>query len=908
MHWAEDISKSTSDVTNAVGSLLDTSPLRFLCGIFRRYHSTDKSCTTPVSMISLCATKKPAMSPTGDEPPHLVVVKEVSAAPMDDARTGLRHVHPLFRLQHLRNLIEAQRALIARLEEHGLMSFTVLEAGGRLGAGVSTNGLSVDAPMSESANGFARTAVNVRGCAVVATAHAALYEPTATLFLFQEYVPAQSLEQLLQLLPMAPPPRAAAAGESDGGGVSGAAANSGESDAAANSSGRKPPITFCRKLPVAHVVTAIIKEFLTRLRNLHRGDIPHAHIRPSSVLLSVDATDRETFRYNVWLDNVNVLCTRSPLQDDDLWRWYAPEVSLEDLVDVEARTQWPEHLVEKWKRADIFAAGLLVSFLLTGSRPFDACSLAQMLACRTKESEFMTLGLPNSDHYTKRLNSRSKTRNPHGAKLEEIVQRCTSWCPLNRPSVEVLLQEIELLYRHNPDAEQHDDDADDGDNISNHEIFRAHAPSPALPPPAPSPPLIQPAQFNFFRQSMPASHPGSPQNPLVGRATTGSSTSIVMTYGNSLPIVAADVSGGEQEEPVVSTASHPSVRLLEAHSASVDRRHHSSSSNTNRMGHMFIQSGSTNLNVPNSGRLPLATPADHGGLSVVAAASELPQAGASNLFIFSQYNIATLAAADYHIKSEQIDAEELRAIVLLRCFGADEAAAPGGGGPSNDGSDRRLSQLKNAKSHWRYLAYQFADLVLKYEHCYPYQQELRAVFEECSQAEAFWSLKKRHRKDARMIADRSFLSSHVTRVRPNDGASHSFGGSTLNASAPSSPNAMLALQMQVHRQHARMNMRHEPDSSPHLVRPSVLSEIGAYIRAAVWRVRAVAASRGDISGSYAPHANADDVLHRQEVKYYQFIQATQSVTLLRIRMTFMLAAIWTIVVLVSAVCRSLGVS
>jgi serine/threonine protein kinase len=805
----------------------------------------------------------------------------------------------------LRNLIEAQRALIARLEELGLMSFTVLEAGGRAGGGVSTNGLSVDAPMSESANGFARSAVNVRGCAVVATAHAALYEPTATLFLFQEYVPAQSLEQLLQLLPMAPPPRAAASGESDGGGVSGPAGNSGESDAAANSSGQKPPITFCRKLPVAHVVTAIIKEFLTRLRNLHRGDIAHAHIRPTSVLLSVDATDRETFRYNMWLDNVNVLCTRSPLQDDDLWRWYAPEVSLEDLVDVEARTQWPEHLVEKWKRADIFAAGLLVSFLLTGSRPFDACSLAQMLACRTKESEFMTLGLPNSDHYTKRLNPRSKTRNPHGAKLEEIVQQCTSWCPLTRPTVEELLQEIEILCLQNPDADQHDDDADDGDNISNHEIFRAHAPSPALPPPAPSPPLIQPAQFSFHRQNMPTSHPGSPLNPLVGRAITGSSTS--MTNGNSLPIVAADVSGGEQEEPVMSTASHPSVRLPEAHSASVDRRHHSSSSNTNRMGYMLFQSGSTNIHIPNSGRLPLATPADHGGLSVVAAVSELPQAGASNLFIFSQYNIATLVSADYHIKSEQIDAKELRAIVLLRCFGANEAAAPGGGGPSNDGN-RLLSELKNAKSHWRYLAYHFADLVLKYEHCYPYQQELGAVFEEFSHAEAFWSLNKRYRKDTRMIADRSFLVGHVTRVRLSDGASHSFGGSTLNASAPSSPNGLLALQMQVHRQHARMNMRHERDSYPHLVGPSALSQIGAYIRAAAWRVHAVTATTGDSSGSYAPHANADDVLRHQEVKYYQSIQATQSVTLLRIRMAFMLVVIWTMVVLVSALSRSLGVS
>ncbi|CUF66838.1 protein kinase, putative [Bodo saltans] len=950
-----DFSKSNSQqVTHAVGILLDPSPLQFVCGLFRRYHSVNKTPTVPVAMISLCATKKAPTSSSDD--PHLVVVKEVLYASDPSSRhVELSHIHPLMRVHHLRKLVEAQRILMSRLNEEKLMSFLLVEFGSRAGsAGVSTNGLSLDGHMSESANGYAKSAALAKtSFAVVATVHTEFFEASMTLFVFQEYVPAQSLEQVLQVLPIAPPQvRQAAAGESDGGGLGPAPGNSGESDPAANSSGRKQPITFCRKLPVAHVVTAIFKEFLFRLNLLHKMNIPHAHIRPTSVLLSVDATDKGTDRYTVWLDNVNVLCTRSPLQDDDLWRWYAPEVSHADIADVEVRAQpWPQNLVEKWKRCDIFSAGLLLSFLLTGCCPFESCSsLSQMLARRTQSDEFEAHGLLNFDHYTKRLNPRSKTRNPHRSTLQDIVTQCTAWDPAARPAVEELIQAIEALYLFNPDADQHDDDADDGDNAS-HDAEIRHQPTPALPPPAPSPPLIlQPPQvssasphFSFHQQSVYRS--GSPVNPLAGRPTMSSTSFLLPHSGNILPMAAADgepmaaadVSGGEHEEPVVSSAaSHPSVRLMPgAHSASVDRRYHSSSSNNHNMGHMFIRSGSTNLNLPQGGGglPPLATPADRNALSVAAAASELPQAGASNLFLFSQYNIAALTAAgeNVHVKDEQIDAKELRAVILLRCFGPDEVTATtvvgvaGGGSKvpnaavtTTDNGKDRLTQMKSGTSHWRFLAHQFAEIVLKFENCHPHQSELRDVFRQHSQAEAFWSAsKKRQRGDVRLVLDKHFLDGHVRRVRPSE-LTQQFNGSALGASFSSAAAAVgpnnnmmtLTQQMDLIRRKADIGKREKrlQPSSSQGTSVLYLYEIIAYIRAA-WQPKPFhtqqlyAPSRfGDASVMVPVY---DGASQRQDIEYRQHIHREYPVLLMRVRMASVAIVVWVLAALVAALCRSL---
>lgn len=888
MQFAQDFNRAQQrDISVAVEELSNPTPLRFLCGLFRRYDASDDDVavhTAPVSMTSLCETKE---SPLSGATPYLVVVKEIYCA--SSAATAMPHIHPLMRLQHLRKRIASQRAIIAQLEACKLMSFVVIEQNGGRGRGGSSH--SVDMQMGESLNGHRHGG---RSTAVVAMAHVDLHEATCTMFQFQEYIPAQTLEQLLQLqvLPEVPPPLRptsetegvtppdAPATAMAGAGATVAAAtsgggNSGGSDPASSSGQKRNSVKYCRKLPVATVVTAIFKGVLALLRELHVRNIPHLHIRPTSVLIAMDAAEKGAHRYNVWLDNVNSLCTRSPLQDADVWRWYAPEVTFQDLGDAEVfKADLADDQLQRWKKADIFSVGLLLNFMLTGCCPFEGLPLAQMLGSRTQEDAFSKSGL-SSNHYTSRLNTKTKTRNPHGTKLEEIVRSCVAWLPSERPTVEELLREIEEVYHLNPDVEQL---ADEDDVAS--QMRESPVPQPQNPPRL----AAVPEHFGHM-----------PPNPLV--ADFHRLVQNADELDNGAVPSAPDGSGGEREEPVAAihntlplstSANIYSGRIFAGvHSSSTDRRHQSGDRrHQSTSSHMLVRSGAQ---VQFAGTLADATPLDRGMFSVVGGVS---QGGASKYF-GSQLN----PGVDYEVQNEQLDGKELLATILEKCFGDDAEYHERTG----NNAQTLLGQTRGTY-HWRQIAIHFSNLAAK--GYYPHRVGNETAFQQHSLVYAFWY--GRHNgftRDKILQLDKKFLAPHIKLVQSSENGPF-FGGSGLNMSN-TVPTTMRRLQAQFQQSRER-GSKITRSHTLSLLSPwqRSVADVGAHVQASVSTAHTSQMGDGD---AYEGHPIAQRGLMPDvfATGYRRFLQRRFPRLLANIRITIVMLAVWATAAVVAALCTSL---
>lgn len=152
--------------------------------------------------------------------------------------------------------------------------------------------------------------------------------------------------------------------------------------------GQAPPQ---RRRIVPRTAKRILKSILEDMVKLHSHRIAHRHLRPSSVLV--------TCNLHTYLDNIGDLCTRTPVDEDQLWIWYAPEVSVGDVVNVQCSSTSSsgsdQHSVPhadgamrlatsivhgetellseaQWMSCDVFSYGLLVYWLATGNRPFES--------------------------------------------------------------------------------------------------------------------------------------------------------------------------------------------------------------------------------------------------------------------------------------------------------------------------------------------------------------------------------------------------------------------------------------------------------------------------------------------------------------------------------------------------------
>jgi hypothetical protein len=727
-----DTVKASVDVVQ-----VNSNDLQFLCGTFRRYHSMVVGRdAVPVSLTSFCQTPRYVYPDISG--PYLVVVKEVMCSQMHNKSGDLRafpfepyvHIHPLRRLEYLRHLVTLKMGMIAELEARRLMTLTTLDVRAR--PHHSGNGLSSISP-NASAGTFPR--VDVRA-PVLPTIHATLHEPSRTLVQFQQYIPSQSLEQIIQ-------ERFEVMHVNGGSGSGGTTSGSGEASRSSGSPQRLA--TIVRTRPVAVVTMSIIREVLKCLQTLHAHDIPHQHLRPSSVLLLISAW-RGSDQYHTWLDNVGHLNTRSPLQDPDLWRWYAPEVTRNDLVFAEANGALSAERVAWWKKCDVCAVGLLLYFLLTGQRPFDEdlsskpisrnrnrapyeTYVTHMMGSRQQEDLFKTFGIPNAGRQTQG-GSDVRTRNPHGIKLEELMTRCVAWNPADRPLVSQLLDEIETLLQSHPNVEECTQEAIDGpvQDADANEVSDAECALPPLPLPIDNAPA--------------APHAAMTRERLVG-------------------------------------------------SASTDAHYHSSSDNAAAGigSFLYFRPGATLQHLP-----PFATASEANVSTGIpqAAGSELNQGGCSRYFL-SQCQADNLIGCESTVKEMQSDAKELRNRILTMCFPEDrpfainplQQHAAVAASPAHHG----LVAL-GATSNWQGLAHKFHLLIASpktTERYYPNRSELVPLFRRLSLAQRIWSFDippEQNRQELTLSLPRNFVLQHLGRVSSDSG---SYSGSFPHVSGTSGP-------------------------------------------------------------------------------------------------------------------------
>ena len=122
--------------------------------------------------------------------------------------------------------------------------------------------------------------------------------------------------------------------------------------------------TFICGIP-PKLVRYLTLQLLTAIDNMHKLNVCHRDLKPDNILLRSDDTEPSGYYLTVVDFNVSVDLTKTPTIDGATGKkkWSAPET----------RTG-----VSYNERCDIYSAGCLVLYMLTGTKPDDPSAMEKL--------------------------------------------------------------------------------------------------------------------------------------------------------------------------------------------------------------------------------------------------------------------------------------------------------------------------------------------------------------------------------------------------------------------------------------------------------------------------------------------------------------------------------------------------